>query len=289
MFAVKYKNLLKKIFLTWQESAPRWQKIKEIINAKIKINNVYNVIPSYTWIRDFAWKYLTGETLWYLSWDLKTDYIKHFTPMWDNIKDEQWYINSNYWYLNLREQSCANGMTQYQWALHALQKDKDTRQSIIHFNQTKHQVYTKDFPCTVYMQFMIRDNKLIWCSYMRSNDIYFWFQYDIVWFSLLLQSLYLDLKETSYPDLELWYIYHNATSLHIYESFFDKTNQLINSSNEINNDFEIKLTRSFSNITMQELDTLKLETLNMIDNKAKGKDYLQVLSKIWINVNQIND
>ena len=43
---------------------------------------------------------------------------------------------------------------------------------------------------------------------MRSNDLFYGFSYDVIWFSLVMQSLHLELQE-KYPDLANVTVTHN--------------------------------------------------------------------------------
>jgi len=63
-------------------------------------------------------------------------------------------------------------------------------------------------------------------SSMRSNDLIYGFTYDIVRFSLILQSLRLDLLEI-YPDLKLGNLYYNANSLHIYSDKYNISRKIL--------------------------------------------------------------
>lgn len=75
---------------------------------------------------------------------------------------------------------------------------------------------TKDFPCTMYFQIFIRNNKLHWITNMRSQDIYYGMRNDIYCFTELQKLLTKEL------DLELGKYYHHCGSLHLYESQWNK-------------------------------------------------------------------
>ena len=88
------------------------------------------------------------------------------------------------------------------------------------FNQPKFQFEgNKDFVCTMYANFFIRDNKLNMKVQMRSNDIFYGLTFDAPFFSFLLQSVHIKLMET-YPDLQLGDYYHFTDNLHFYERHF---------------------------------------------------------------------
>ena len=142
-----YKRILSDIKTKGIEVAPRWLKVMECINYYFTIKDVTRVIINVIWIKEFSYKYVYTELLWYLSGSLKIDFIWQFAKLWTRIQDENWNINSNYWYLALYNES-ANWFTQYWRALKSLILDKNSRQSIIRYNSNEHQVsWTKDFTC----------------------------------------------------------------------------------------------------------------------------------------------
>lgn len=251
-YSEQVRKALSEVLSDWLVSSPRWSKIKEKLNFAIELESPINCAANFNW-RKFPMKYQAAELIWYMLMWRENDFIKRFSQIWWNIWIE-WLVNSNYWFLVFQEKSANNWyMSQFDWAVYSLLKDKDSRQAVIHYNVPRHQhEWVKDFACTMYNQFIIRDNKLIWMSYMRSNDAFFWMTFDAVWFSLVQQSLYLELKKT-YEDLELGQLYYNASSFHIYENFFETAEQV--SKSEAIEDFEFKLTvplSEFANLSFKE-------------------------------------
>lgn len=72
----------------------------------------------------------------------------------------------------------------------------------------------KSTPCTLSIQFLIRDGKLNALTTMRSNDVVFGVSYDIFMFTMLQEFLARRL------DVGLGQYYHRAGSLHLYERDF---------------------------------------------------------------------
>jgi thymidylate synthase len=119
-------------------------------------------------------------------------------------------------------------MTQYAWAYNSLVNDKDSRQAVIHFNLPTHQYDgNKDFVCTMYGIFQIRNNKLNFTISMRSNDAILGLPTDVAFFCTLQQQMLVHLKPT-YPELELGEYTHIANSLHIYENNFKVVEEMLN-------------------------------------------------------------
>lgn len=111
----------------------------------------------------------------------------------------------------------------------------------------------------------------------RSNDVFYWFPYDIVWFSLVMQSIYIDLLQY-YPDLKLWEMYHNAWSIHYYEEFYDKVDKIINKS--VIKTKKLELRKSL--FLLKELD-IKKYIEQALRNKNKWQLFFKrkLLNLIW--------
>jgi thymidylate synthase len=217
-FSNTFINIINHINETGTTSQPRDLKVKEavltdfVIDPKQPIAN----FPQ----RKFNWKYLAGELAWYLKQDRDVDYIGAFSNFWSHITNPNSNeINSNYG-------SLVFNAKQFGWVVDSLVADKNSRQAIMFFNQPKFQFEgNKDFVCTMYANFFIRNNALHMKIQMRSNDIFYGLTFDAPFFSFLQQSVYLKLKET-YPDLELGMYYHYADNLHFYERHFDLASQI---------------------------------------------------------------
>jgi thymidylate synthase len=160
-----------------------------------------------------------GELGWYLLKDRNIDFINNFSSFWKNIADEGGHINSNYGSLLFGEQ--------LQWALDSLKNDKNTRQAVCFLNQPKFQYEgNKDFVCTMYLNFWIRDNKLNMKVQMRSNDIFYGLSYDAPFFSFVQQSMWHWLRN-KYEDLEMGTYYHSADNIHYYERHFELADKIV--------------------------------------------------------------
>lgn len=208
------------------EHSPRGLKTKELINRSILIQNPeYSVITNSG--RKMSYDYLKKELDWYLSGDKDVSEIEKHASIWSKVKNENNEVNSNYGEMIFYQDLENFDGNQYDWVVNQLRHDKDSRQALINFNQPKHKKQNeKDFPCTVNLQYLIRDNKLIGITNMRSNDFIYGFGNDFPFFSYIQQKVLSDLKG-NYQDLELGPNYHNVASLHIYERHFDMMNHII--------------------------------------------------------------
>lgn len=212
-FSNTFINIINHIENEGQESQPRDLKVKESVLSSFVVNPTQPIANFEN--RKFNWKYLAGEFAWYLNQDRDVDFIGAFSKFWSKLTNPGTNeINSNYGSLVFNKE-------QFGWVVDSLVADKNSRQAIMFFNQPKFQFEgNKDFVCTMYANFFIRNNQLNMKIQMRSNDIFYGLTFDAPFFSFLQQSVYLQLKET-YPELELGSYYHFADNLHFYERHFD--------------------------------------------------------------------
>ena len=230
MFSSVFQHLIRDISENGVECKPRDLAVKEQLFTKLPItpNSPFANYDS----RKFNWKYFAGELAWYLKKDNNVDYISDYSGFWSNITNPNSNeINSNYGSLLFGDQ--------LHWVVESLKKDKHTRQAIAFLNGRRFQFEgNKDFVCTMYLNFFIRDNMLFMKVQMRSNDIFYGLTFDAPFFAFVHQHVYLWIKET-YPDLGLGLYWHFSDNSHFYEKHFRLANNILNEN--IDNSIEYKM------------------------------------------------
>lgn len=207
------------------ETRPRDLKIRENTNVCLILENPLSCLYQNEY-RSSQKKYISAELIWYFNARRDVEFISKYAKFWNSIQNEDGTVNSSYGYLLFGKKN-RFGHTQYDWALKSLKKDEDSRQAVLHFNLPEHQYQTnKDFVCTMYGIFQIRDNKLNFTVSMRSNDVIWGLPTDIAFFAILQSQMVSHLKHT-YPDLELGTYTHIANSYHIYEHHFEAVNKML--------------------------------------------------------------
>jgi thymidylate synthase len=98
-----------------------------------------------------------------------------------------------------------------------LAENPASRRAVLTINQTHRDLAkpTRDVPCTLSIQFMIRGGKLNMFVSMRSNDVVLGLPYDIVMFAMLQAAMAASL------GVDVGYYQHSAASSHIYEKHWD--------------------------------------------------------------------
>lgn len=156
-------------------------------------------------IRKMPMRYAVGELAWYLSGSNKASDIGRFAKKWMEISDDGETNNSAYGYRIFTK----FGFDQWEYLKSLLKKDPNSRQAVLHIKDADNKL-TKDTPCTVYLQFLIRNNKLNLSVHMRSNDIWMGVPYDMFSFCFLQMKMAMEL------GVEIGEYHHYAGSLHMY-------------------------------------------------------------------------
>ena len=275
-FSKTFIDIIKHINAEGTESQPRDLKVREVSLADFDINPAMPIadFPD----RKFNWKYLAGELAWYLHRDSNIDYISKYSGMWSTLTNpDSNEVNSNYGNLVINDE-------QFSWVIESLKKDLNSRQAIMFFNQPKFQFEgNKDFVCTMYANFFVRNNTLMMKLQMRSNDIFYGLTFDAPFFSFLMQSVYKILVK-DYPELKLGYYFHYADNLHFYEKHFELAEKII--SVEPNQDSTFILKEPFIDYKdgKVSLSTTAKEFLSRVDmaNGSKEVDYKSILMDYFI-------
>lgn len=182
--------------------------VGEVINAITVINDPTRCIMKND-IRKMPIRYCVGEFLWYLSGNNDLSAIQHFSSAWDRMSDDGKTVNSNYGTLIQKYY----GFDQLKMCENILKENPNSRQAVIHLKPARNVIDnpTNDLPCTISLQFFIRNNKLYLTTYMRSNDIWMGFPYDVFQFTCL--QIYLAMK----LNTNIGTYTHIAGSLHLYK------------------------------------------------------------------------
>lgn len=179
--------------------------VGECLNAVTTITNPRKSLCQST-IRKASIDYSIGELLWYLSGSNKLTDIAPYSKAWERLSDDGEVVNSAYGY-RIRY---GFGFDQWQFCVDTLRNDPYSRQAVIHIKDPSNKP-SKDVPCTLNLQYSIRDGKLYATTMMRSNDLWLGVPYDYFVFMSLQTKMAMEL------GVELGTYTHFASSLHMYE------------------------------------------------------------------------
>ena len=230
---------------------PRGQLTKEVLQQTSIVNMRRPVITLPE--RKLSTKFLGGEAYWILSGDNRVETIAPYNKNIVNYSDDGVTFFGAYG---------PRILSQLDYVINKLKSDVDTRQAVLTIWR-ENPPETKDVPCTVAVHFMIRDHKLNCHVYMRSNDLWLGFPYDVFNFSMLSHLVCCKLNafvvENGGVIIEPGMLYHTASSRHIYEQHFEQVEQLIKRYN-------------LADMSMEELKSL--ETAETPENMYLSGVYL---------------
>jgi thymidylate synthase len=208
-----YTRILEKILTEGIEVGPRGMKTKELSPVCMEVTNPRRrlfghphrkEVPIFTYI----------EGLWILMKEASVDRLIHYVPAMANFTHENTkFLDGAY--------GPAIG-NQLEEVYNRLKADPDTRQAIVIINQPSiHKLPTKDYPCTLSFQFLLRNNKLDMIATMRSQDAWLGLVYDtgeFQWFQSILAG---------WLGVEVGRYIHIDGSLHLYERDWIKAKEVI--------------------------------------------------------------
>ncbi len=175
--------------------------------------------------RALSLKYLAGEFAFYMGGSNTLSQIAHYGKFWKQVSDNGITVNSAYGKRLLFDEN-EHGFTQINYVMKCLLEDEYSRKAVAMIYNPEDAKNTKDNPCTIMLHFMIRHNCLHLTVYMRSNDAWLGLPYDLAFFTMLQELVWVRLITTKYYKLKLGTYEHLVGSLHLYEKHYDKADQV---------------------------------------------------------------
>lgn len=195
-------------------TVPRGQATRERIGYQSIIDMRYPVITDP--IRELGYKFMFAEACWILSGSNDVETISKYSKDIANFSDDGVTFFGAYG---------PKIVEQFQYAANCLLSDPDSRQAIINIWR-ENPGPSKDIPCTLSVQFVIRDGMIHCIDNMRSSDLWLGHPYDIFNFSCLSAFLSIMLRKKG-MNLGLGTLTLNAGSKHIYSRNFDAVEQVL--------------------------------------------------------------
>ncbi len=159
-----------------------------------------------------------GELCWYLASSNKLDFIEYYIRNYKESADGD-EIFGGYgprlfnW----------DGINQVENVIERLRDKPSSRKAVIQlFDRIDITEKRNDVACTCTMQFLIRDEKLIMITHMRSNDVFIGLPHDIFCFTMIQELVARSLSS------QLGTYKHAVGSLHLYETFNKRAHEFLN-------------------------------------------------------------
>lgn len=158
-----------------------------------------------------------GELCWYLARSDESSFISYYLSKYDE------FAENNLLYGGYGPRMFDwEGIDQVQNVTERLRNKPTSRKAVIQiFDRSELVEMHKDISCTCTLQFMIRNNKLLMFTNMRSNDIFLGLPHDVFSFTMIQEIIARDLS------VEIGSYKHAVGSLHLYDRDIDETRQFI--------------------------------------------------------------
>lgn len=206
-FSNVYKKMCLYLLENGEKSSPRNMNTQEVEGAIIKVKNPRSRILNNK-LRKVSIPFAIGEWLWHMEGRDDLRMIQYYAPSYDKYSDDGKTLNGAY---GPRIKRALLKIVEI------LKKDPDSRRAVVPiYGKEDAGLDSKDIPCTIGFQFLIRNNKLDMIVNMRSNDIFLGFPYDI--FNFTMWQEYVACK----LNTEIGTYTHIANSLHFYEKDREK-------------------------------------------------------------------
>lgn len=212
-------------------ASPRGKMINEVIGLSFVITDPRRrTIVSPT--RDINRGFAVGELCWYLRGDTDLATMLYYNRRMSQFSDDGLTINSAYG-ARIFNSGAVIDVQPSQWSLclEELRRDPDSRRAVIHINRPgdlRRAISwgSKDVPCTMSVQFLIRAGRLHMHVLMRSNDVTWGLPYDVFSFTSIMEAFLLELQASGVPVTDLGHYHHTVGSLHLYEQHFEMASRI---------------------------------------------------------------
>lgn len=223
-------DLLTALRMEGDELDSRAGGCRELLEVSVQLTNVQS-----TWLsnerRNLSQRYGAAELLWYLSGSDDVNLLTPYAPSYSRFATpgtnsahgaygKRWTDDLSFKYAQV-DQRCRRH-NQLVAVIDLLKRDPNTRQALIGMWNAGDLIYAlkgecPDIPCTVGMQFHLRDGVLHASTRMRSNDAWLGFPYDVFCFTYIQK---LVAAELGVPTG--WYN-HSVGSMHLYDKHWPQS------------------------------------------------------------------
>lgn len=217
-----YRDALIDIYTNGSIIKPRGMEVREIEAYKFEpINPEDNIITLDNFKTNL--NYANEELNWYLSGNRDINHSRLIEKIWSKYSDDGKTVNSNYGERMYGKHKIIKN-NQWNQVKKELINDPDSRRALININSyfDKNNPKSNDVPCTIALQYFIRDNKLDMITYMRSNDLFLGFRNDMFCFTEFQKIMADEL------NIDAGIYHHVAGSAHIYKKDYSKIEELVN-------------------------------------------------------------
>lgn len=189
-------------------------------------------------VRKLSPSYAAGEFIWYMSMERSIDRIVAYAPQYarfanDGVAhgaygDRFAGLSDPDWCSRIAQLDDPKGCTPLAYLVDILKADPNTRQAVLPLYRATDLMHAKakdrgDIPCTLCLNFLLRDGKLNLICTMRSNDAWLGLPYDVFCFC------HLQMVVANMLNVGLGFYQHQVSSMHLYEQHWTRSAEALHS------------------------------------------------------------
>ena len=203
------------LHLHGKRCSPRGQLTKELLNWQFRFDDDQRFL--YHKQLPMNLEYFGKELAWYVKGERDDVSIIEHASIWKDMLNSDGTLTSNYGYLLWGYETAP-----LKRCVAELKRDPFSRRAVAHINKPEHfREGINDIPCTMYLQFIVRDGDLHTSVHMRSQDAvfglrndlpFFWFVADVMAEALQVDATTLNLT---------------VGSFHVYERHWEKLDNVV--------------------------------------------------------------
>lgn len=235
MWDIKWRQILSDILKNGQEITRRdsSRNILEIVSYKFEIEDPRDRLL-YDETRAMNIFQCIGHFLWITQGNFNLEAMKYYQPYAGKFSSDGVKVIGAYGPRLFGIQH----LNQMEHVLDVLDKDPSKRRAVasIYLPQfDQHGLPNEEIPCTLNLQYLVRNEKIQAVTYMRSQDAFKVLPYDIFIFTMLQEYVQNMLKPKH--QIELGRYNHFSGSFHVYHDDLIQVNKVI--SNKQTSDFRM--------------------------------------------------
>lgn len=195
--------------------SPRGMLTREVLHQTLEVDMRFPVVVNRA--RRLNYRFLAADAFWVLTGDNRVSEIARYGPQMHRYSDDGAHLAGAYG---------PHIVNQMWYIIETLYNDLDSRRAVL-TTWARNPQHSLDIPCTVAMNFMVRDRRLHNHVFMRSSDQYLGLPYDIFVFSMIGLYVCAALNKRS-MSIAPGTLYLTAASAHIYEEHWLLVDAIVN-------------------------------------------------------------
>jgi thymidylate synthase len=207
---IAWSDVLTRVRRTGRVISPRGKRVKELDHETLQVDMRYPVLVAPE--RKVNYRFMAAEALWIVSGHDDLASLIPYNPRMAEFSDDGVTLSGAYG-------PRIDGQLGH--VLQTLKNDASTRQATL-TTWVPNPVPGRDIPCTVAMDFKIRDELMNLHVFMRSSDIWLGLPYDVFSFACVAMVVLGLYNNHTTSRIGLGTLYLTAASSHLYEDHWSR-------------------------------------------------------------------